>query len=89
MPPRRLQPQVPRDLETICLACLRKEPRRRYGSVRELAEDLHRFLEGRPIQQRPPAFWEPTLKWAHRRPAAADRVVLGLLMLVAMGAAGS
>jgi serine/threonine protein kinase/Flp pilus assembly protein TadD len=84
VPPRRLQPQVPRDLETICLACLRKEPHRRYASALDLADDLRRFLEGRPIRQRPPAAWEPALKWARRRPAAAAWVVLGAAALVAL-----
>jgi serine/threonine protein kinase/tetratricopeptide (TPR) repeat protein len=83
VPPRRLQPQVPRDLETICLACLHKEPGRRYATALDLADDLRRFLEGRPIRRRPPAFWEPALKWARRRPAAAAWVVLGVAALVA------
>jgi serine/threonine protein kinase/Tfp pilus assembly protein PilF len=88
VPPRRLQPAVPRDLETICLACLRKEPQRRYATALDLAEDLRRFLDGRPIRQRPAAFWEPALKWARRRPAVAAWLVFGVAALVGLAAAG-
>jgi tetratricopeptide (TPR) repeat protein len=88
VPPRRLQPHVPRDLEIICLACLHKEPGRRYATALDLAADLRRFLEGRPIRRRPPAFWEPTLKWARRRPAAAAWVVLGFSALITVIAGG-
>jgi serine/threonine protein kinase/tetratricopeptide (TPR) repeat protein len=88
VPARRLQPQVPRDLETICLACLRKEPQRRYATALDLADDLRRFLDGKPIRQRPPAPWEPTLKWAKRRPAAAAWVVLAAAALAGLAAGG-
>jgi serine/threonine protein kinase len=86
-PPRQLQPQVPRDLETICLKCLQKDPARRYASALELADDLRRFLDGRPIQARPTPRWERVWKWGKRRPAVATGLVGGLVLLAA-GLAG-
>jgi hypothetical protein len=71
VPPSRLQPKVPRDLEIICLKCLEKEPRHRYGSAAALAEDLARFRAGRPILARPAPARERLWKWARRRPALA------------------
>lgn len=82
VPPRRLQPKVPKDLETICLQCLQKEPRRRYASAREMAEDLRRFLEGKPVVARPLSWMERALKWSRRRPAAAVLIVVSLLIVL-------
>jgi hypothetical protein len=64
VPPPRLQPKVPRDLDTICLKCLQKEPGRRYADAAALSEDLRAFREGRPIRARPAGPLEPAVKWA-------------------------
>jgi serine/threonine-protein kinase len=76
VPPSRLQPKVPRELETICLKCLEKEPPQRYASAMELANDLRRFLAGEPIRARPTSAWVKGLKWARRHPALAALLVV-------------
>jgi serine/threonine protein kinase len=85
--PRRLQPSIPRDLETICLHCLQKEPARRYTTAAALADDLRRFLNREPIMARPTPIWERVWKWCRRRPThAALLAVVVLLMLSGIAA---
>jgi eukaryotic-like serine/threonine-protein kinase len=83
LPPGKIQHNIPRDLETICLKCLAKDPGRRYPSALALAEDLERFVHGRPILARPIPFWARVWKWARRRPGSAAAAV-GLLTLSAL-----
>jgi tRNA A-37 threonylcarbamoyl transferase component Bud32/lipoprotein NlpI len=82
IPPRQLQAKVPRDLETICLKCLQKQPRQRYGFAGELADDLRRFLDNRPILARPIRPMERVLKWTRRHPAGAALVGLSAAVLI-------
>jgi WD40 repeat protein/tRNA A-37 threonylcarbamoyl transferase component Bud32 len=88
VPPGRLNTQVPADVETICLMCLRKEPARRYGSAADLAEDLRLFQAGAPVKARRVAVLERCLKWARRHPAAAAAYGLLVLVLVLGGLGG-
>jgi serine/threonine protein kinase len=82
VPPTHLQPKVARDLETICLKCLRKEPQQRYASAAELAEDLRRFQAGEAIRARPVPRWERAWRWARRRPTLA--ALLGVSVLATL-----
>ena len=74
-----LQPNAPRDLETICLKCLRKEPRYRYQSASELADDLQSFLQGGQIQARSQGAVEKVWRWVREHPATSGLLAVGLL----------
>jgi WD40 repeat protein len=82
--PRRLQPKIPADLETICLKCLQKEPVKRYASALELAADLQRFQAGETIQARPASPGARAARWVRRRPAAAALVATIVVAVLAL-----
>ncbi len=85
--PRRLQPTVPRDLETICLKCLRKEPGRRYATAQDLADDVRRFRAGEPVRARPVGTGERVIVWCRRNPGVAV-LVAALLLVFLAGSSG-
>jgi tRNA A-37 threonylcarbamoyl transferase component Bud32/tetratricopeptide (TPR) repeat protein len=85
--PRLLNPRVPRDLETICLKCLEKEPHRRYQSAQALAEDLDRWLNGLPILARPTSAATRFVFWCRRNPALAAMAAV-LVLALSGGMAG-
>jgi tetratricopeptide (TPR) repeat protein len=84
LPPGRLRPGLSRDLETVCLKCLRKEPAQRYESAAALADDLRRYLAGAPIKARPIRAWERGIKWARRKPTLAALLAVSALAPTAL-----
>jgi YD repeat-containing protein len=86
VPPRQVQAGVDRDLETICLKCLSKEPGRRYPSALELAEDLRRFREGRPIRARRVGPVERLVKWRRRHPVTSALTLVAVVTALLAGA---
>ena len=87
--PGQLAAHVPRDIETICLKCLQKDPARRYASAGELADDLRRFLDGRPIVARPVPAYDRAWRWAKRNKAVAVLGSLAALLLLAVAVTGT
>jgi WD40 repeat protein len=86
-PPRRLNDRIPRDLETICLKAMAKEPNRRYATAGELAADLRRFLRGEPITARPIGHMERLWRWCRRHRLVAS-LLLAMVASVLSGTAG-
>ncbi|MCE9561115.1 MAG: serine/threonine protein kinase [Planctomycetes bacterium] len=84
VPPKRLQPTIPRDLETICLKCLTKSPAKRYLTADALGDDLRRFLMGEPIKARPLSAWGRSVKWARRHPSMAILATFTVVATIAL-----
>ena len=85
--PSRIQLDVPRDLEAICLQCLEKSPEKRYASASQLAADLQRFLDGEPVRARRITSWERAARWCRRNPALAT-LAATLLITLTVATAG-
>ena len=87
VPPRRVNPAVPRDLNTIALKCLEKEPGRRFRSAAEVADELQLYLEGRPIRTRPVGPTGRLWRWSRRNPVVAALSAAALILISLAGAA--
>jgi WD40 repeat protein/tRNA A-37 threonylcarbamoyl transferase component Bud32 len=88
-PPRRVNDKIPRDLETVCLKAMSKQPARRYPTAGELADDLRRFLNGEPVRARPAGRAERLLRWCRRNPAVASLLAAVAVLLLAGTAVSS
>jgi TolB-like protein/Tfp pilus assembly protein PilF/predicted Ser/Thr protein kinase len=84
-PPRLLNPKIDRDLSTICLKCLEKDPQRRYSSALALAEDLEHWLKHEPIRAHRTGIFTRGQKWVRRKPATAAAIALSLALATAVG----
>jgi serine/threonine-protein kinase len=90
-PPRQINPQIPKDLQTICLKCLEKDPRRRYASARALGDDLGAYQRGEAISARPPSLFGRIDRWVRLRPALSATLIaltalyINHLVLLALG----
>ena len=87
VPPSRLVPGLPRDIETIALKCLQKQPEKRYESATAVAEDLRRFKDGEPIVARPVPAWKRAWRWCRRHPAPAA-LTAAVVLVAALGLSG-
>lgn len=85
--PRQLRPKLPRDLETVCLKCLDKDPNRRYATAADLRDDLRRFLAGEHVRARPISSPARLARWCRRRPAITG-LIIALVAAIGIGAAG-
>ncbi|MEE4271610.1 MAG: tetratricopeptide repeat protein [Thermoanaerobaculales bacterium] len=87
-PLRSIAPQIPRDLETVVMTCLAKDPERRYPSSRALADDLDRFLAGEPVQARPVGLGERLVRKARKHPFTSAAIAVAAVALIALIAGG-
>ncbi len=85
--PRRLNPSIPHDLDTICLKCLVKDPRHRYSTAKDLSDELGRFVAGEPIQARPMGRSRRFWRWLTRHPVAAGAIAAAIALLAACAVA--